>query len=1007
MVKPDGITTSIDVDGTIHATGGQTSSGYEPDNTTIDLVSGKLHAKTATVNTLGIMKPGSGCSVSADGTLTVPIPTVPVSDANTFGVVKPDGSSVTAENGVLTAHITGSLPIATQLAIGGVKVDGTSITVEGNGTIHATQQQYTLPQAASSVLGGVKAEALTGVSAPVKIATSTGILGVNVGSNSVLGVVKSDNTTTTIDADGTIHSNASFVLPKATTSVLGGVKSDGDTIEIDSDGVISVAGGSGYTLPTASTDTLGGVKVSGVLGSSSGSPVVIKSTDSTIHVKVADNTGTIGVMSVGTNNRDGKLSISTLGQTTANKATDDFCGVVKPDGETTTVDADGTIHSISGGYILPEAGPNTLGGVKITGSYGGTETRASVIADSNAEMRLSVLSAYNNELGVVAVGSGNRDGKISIAASTGIITADKATVANTGTVKPDDSTIKIDGDGTIHAMNNDYELPTASTSVLGGVKVDDSTTVVDEDGVLHAVAGYTLPAATANALGGIKANVLDGEIPNSQTITLDNAGVAKVTAAANGNLGVVKEDGTSTTIDADGTIHALGGSSYELPVATSAILGGVKVSETASGYSRAVSIDTDSTLKIGVATSNGALGVVKPDGTSTTIDIDGTIHASGANIPLASGTVLGGVKVEGTTSGNGMFTGLFMERDPYYESTYGMLYVRSAMANGSIGVVSCPTALSDGRISSNDDGAIHAVKATADYCGVVKPDNSTIYVNNAGAISAMNNGSPSNTHMEIPLNLSDSNLQSIFSTPATGWISLISNGTVGRIFLELFNSQSDAQDTVIPSSKGLMFADSGVGGEAAALSLPVSVGQYVKVSSTQSLENAHVFITYTNGVIPVTYHPDGSTITVDEDGKMSAVGGSGMPHSQVGETLTYPMTAFTGDQNYFIYESYIPIEDVPIEFEGYLSCYVSPTQFFVGDTSLRAAVSVEIQDYDYNFMWGNDGYYGGIIVPVVGGIAKVFIPKPSNTRVFVRSSYIDRNGSTTTYNPRFRVKKFI
>jgi hypothetical protein len=52
---------------------------------------------------------------------------------------------------------------------------------------------------------------------------------------------------------------ASYTLPTASGSVLGGVRVDGTTITINGSGIISSA--SAYTLPTASGSTLGGVKV--------------------------------------------------------------------------------------------------------------------------------------------------------------------------------------------------------------------------------------------------------------------------------------------------------------------------------------------------------------------------------------------------------------------------------------------------------------------------------------------------------------------------------------------------------------------------------------------------------------------------------------------------------------------------------------------------------------------------------------------------------------------------
>lgn len=46
--------------------------------------------------------------------------------------------------------------------------------------------------------------------------------------------------------------------------------------------------------------------------------------------------------------------------------------------------------------------------------------------------------------------------------------------------------------------------------------------------------------------------------------------------------------------------------------------------------------------------SADVLGGVKPDGTSTTVDADGVIHAN-PSLPTASQTTLGAVKVDGTT----------------------------------------------------------------------------------------------------------------------------------------------------------------------------------------------------------------------------------------------------------------------------------------------------------------------------------------------------------------------
>jgi hypothetical protein len=57
-----------------------------------------------------------------------------------------------------------------------------------------------------------------------------------------------------------------YVLPIASTTVLGGVKIDGTTVTIDGTGVITAhASGSAYVLPIASSTVLGGIKVDGTI----------------------------------------------------------------------------------------------------------------------------------------------------------------------------------------------------------------------------------------------------------------------------------------------------------------------------------------------------------------------------------------------------------------------------------------------------------------------------------------------------------------------------------------------------------------------------------------------------------------------------------------------------------------------------------------------------------------------------------------------------------------------
>lgn len=74
-----------------------------------------------------------------------------------------------------------------------------------------------------------------------------------IATNSVLGGVKPDGNTITVDEDGTIHGANTYTLPIATTAVLGGIKVDGTTITVNSEGVITCINDS--AIPSWVTNT--------------------------------------------------------------------------------------------------------------------------------------------------------------------------------------------------------------------------------------------------------------------------------------------------------------------------------------------------------------------------------------------------------------------------------------------------------------------------------------------------------------------------------------------------------------------------------------------------------------------------------------------------------------------------------------------------------------------------------------------------------------------------------
>lgn len=251
--------------------------------------------------------------------------------------------------------------------------------------------------------------------------------------------------------------------------------------------------------------------------------------------------------------------------------------------------------------------------------------------------------------------------------------------------KQDNTVVEFEGGGS-------YTLPVASTTTLGGVKPDGTTTTVDEDGTIHA--HDTTPIATTTTVGSVK--------PDGTTTTVDSNGVITAniptkTSDLTNDSGfitneyhdITKQDklvaGNNITISANNVISATGGGggggSYTLPVASTTALGGVMVGgigplnkgqyvyaeENGRLY---VAPPSQSSMRPGVVYPGFGLelsgstiflspagkggdgeyyiGGVKPDGTTTTIDKDGTIHAH-YTLPVATTTTIGGVKPDGTT----------------------------------------------------------------------------------------------------------------------------------------------------------------------------------------------------------------------------------------------------------------------------------------------------------------------------------------------------------------------
>ena len=254
----------------------------------------------------------------------------------------------------------------------------------------------------------------------------------------------------TVTGAWTLTNGSSFTIQKATTTELGAVKIDGSSITINGTGVIS------SVVPTAGVGaggTLGGVKVDG----------------STISI-----------------NGSGVIS-STYTLPTANTS---VLGGVKIDGSTITINGSGVISATP--YSLPTATTSVLGGVKID----------NVTVNINGSGVISVPKATTSSLGVVYVNP-NTASPLTVDVN-GMLNVGVATSLKAGVVRPDNTTITVDGTGIV-------SVPKASTNILGVVQRKGSSvglTIDVDGGITCNLAGYLYPGVvfTNTATSGLAIN---------------------------------------------------------------------------------------------------------------------------------------------------------------------------------------------------------------------------------------------------------------------------------------------------------------------------------------------------------------------------------------------------------------------------------------------------------------------------------------------------------------------
>lgn len=395
---------------------------------------------TYPLSAAGDVKTVNGQNPDATGNVTVSA--VDANDAS--------GTTLIVDSGALT----GSIKLKTIVAGSGI-----TLANDPNGNLQISgANQYVLPAATTSTLGGVKIGANVNVAGDgtISVAAPTPPYTLPVATDSSLGGVKI-GANVSVTADGTISVAAPYVLPIATTSVLGGVK-QGANVTIAADGTISASGAvqsvsgqtgavvistvnnngaTGTTLITDSGATTGTAKlktlVAGTLiqlGTDANGNVVINSTATGGALTAVNNEGT-GTGLVDNNGTAG--GIATIKSLAAGSNV-----TITPSGDnkTLTIAANQVLNPATAttiGGVIVGAGLNVDGTGKITlaapsgVNLGGVKAGAGItIAADGTISATGAVASVSGQTGAVVVQATNNNG----ATGTSLISDSGATTAN-------------------------------------------------------------------------------------------------------------------------------------------------------------------------------------------------------------------------------------------------------------------------------------------------------------------------------------------------------------------------------------------------------------------------------------------------------------------------------------------------------------------------------------------------------------------------------------------------
>ena len=200
-------------------------------------------------------------------------------------------------------------------------------------------------------------------------------------------------------------------------------------------------------------------------------------------------------------------------------ATTSVAGIVKPDGSTIRVTADGTISS-SSGYTLSPATDTTLGGIKVGSNL-------SITADGT-------LSADAQQVTLYSSTGQNTDGAMTQKATTGAL-ALKADISSLAPVATSGSYNDLSDKPTIPTVNNG-----ALTIQQNGTTLDTFTANSSDDKTVNIQTITAATVAPAEEVGAITTNMIaNGAVTNTKIdfSTFIKTGTVQVEYQANGTGG--------------------------------------------------------------------------------------------------------------------------------------------------------------------------------------------------------------------------------------------------------------------------------------------------------------------------------------------------------------------------------------------------------------------------------------------------------------------------------------